>query len=124
MLMVFLLQAEYEEKIERVKNGARDCLSKVEIVDFPWPQALVVSIPPSTALPVLEIPLAVASSAGRCPGKTGMCSLGHTECQRRRGWEQHIPSFCERLELFKVENDGFVYCRVPVALKSWNSRMV
>ncbi|XP_032907978.1 E3 ubiquitin-protein ligase TTC3 isoform X2 [Catharus ustulatus] len=35
------VEAEYEEKIELVKNGARDCLSKVEIVDFPWPQALV-----------------------------------------------------------------------------------
>ncbi|XP_041255943.1 E3 ubiquitin-protein ligase TTC3 isoform X1 [Onychostruthus taczanowskii] len=32
------VEAEYEEKIELVKNGARNCLSKVEIVDFPWPQ--------------------------------------------------------------------------------------
>ncbi|OWK56560.1 E3 ubiquitin-protein ligase TTC3 [Lonchura striata] len=35
------VEAEYEEKIELVKNGARNCLSKVEIVDFPWPQGLV-----------------------------------------------------------------------------------
>ncbi|NXM18361.1 TTC3 ligase, partial [Ploceus nigricollis] len=31
------VEAEYEEKIELVKNGSRNCLSKVEIVDFPWP---------------------------------------------------------------------------------------
>ncbi|NXA77556.1 TTC3 ligase, partial [Thryothorus ludovicianus] len=31
------VEAEYEEKIELVKNGARNCLSKVEIVDFPCP---------------------------------------------------------------------------------------
>lgn len=84
MLMVFLLQAEYEEKIERVKNGARDCLSKVEIVDFPWPQALVVSIPPCTALPVLEIPPAVASSAGRCPGELE-CAALDTQSARGEG---------------------------------------
>ncbi|XP_056366168.1 E3 ubiquitin-protein ligase TTC3 isoform X2 [Oenanthe melanoleuca] len=35
------VEAEYEEKIELVKKGAQDCLSKVEIVDFPYPQALV-----------------------------------------------------------------------------------
>ncbi|RLW07523.1 hypothetical protein DV515_00003487, partial [Chloebia gouldiae] len=39
------VEAEYEEKMELVKKGARNCLSKVEIVDFPWPQGLVVSIP-------------------------------------------------------------------------------
>ncbi|XP_014111143.1 PREDICTED: E3 ubiquitin-protein ligase TTC3 isoform X1 [Pseudopodoces humilis] len=32
------VEAEYEEKIELVKKGARDCLSKVEVVDFPCPQ--------------------------------------------------------------------------------------
>ncbi|NXN82866.1 TTC3 ligase, partial [Bombycilla garrulus] len=31
------VEAEYEEKIELVKSGARNCLSKVEIVDFPVP---------------------------------------------------------------------------------------
>ncbi|NWV79267.1 TTC3 ligase, partial [Dasyornis broadbenti] len=31
------VEAEYEEKIELVKNGARNCLSKVEIVDVPSP---------------------------------------------------------------------------------------
>ncbi|NWV64734.1 TTC3 ligase, partial [Malurus elegans] len=31
------VEAEYEEKIEQVKNGARNCLSKVEIVDVPSP---------------------------------------------------------------------------------------
>ncbi|NWH86120.1 TTC3 ligase, partial [Aegithalos caudatus] len=31
------VEVEYEEKIELVKNGARECLSKVEIVDFPCP---------------------------------------------------------------------------------------
>ncbi|XP_037992049.1 E3 ubiquitin-protein ligase TTC3 [Motacilla alba alba] len=34
------VEAEYDEKIELVKNGARDCLSKVEVVDFPWPREL------------------------------------------------------------------------------------
>lgn len=43
--LVFLLQAEYDEKIELVKNGARNCLSKVEIVDVPYPQGVLVSIP-------------------------------------------------------------------------------
>ncbi|NXT71987.1 TTC3 ligase, partial [Chaetops frenatus] len=31
------VEAEYEEKIKLVKNSARNCLSKVEIVDFPCP---------------------------------------------------------------------------------------
>ncbi|NXJ23704.1 TTC3 ligase, partial [Dicrurus megarhynchus] len=31
------VEAEYDEKIELVKNGARNCLSKVEIVDVPYP---------------------------------------------------------------------------------------
>ncbi|NXU08831.1 TTC3 ligase, partial [Pardalotus punctatus] len=31
------VEAEYEEKMELVKNGARNCLSKVEIVDIPCP---------------------------------------------------------------------------------------
>ncbi|NWX29202.1 TTC3 ligase, partial [Notiomystis cincta] len=31
------VEAEYDEKIELVRNGARDCLSRVEIVDFPPP---------------------------------------------------------------------------------------
>ncbi|NXW69247.1 TTC3 ligase, partial [Hirundo rustica] len=31
------VEAEYEAKMELVRNGARDCLSKVEIVDFPSP---------------------------------------------------------------------------------------
>ncbi|NXT04793.1 TTC3 ligase, partial [Prunella fulvescens] len=31
------VEVEYEEKIELVKNGARGCLTKVEVVDFPWP---------------------------------------------------------------------------------------
>ncbi|NWV32144.1 TTC3 ligase, partial [Grantiella picta] len=31
------VEAEYEEKIELVKNGARNCLSEVEVVDFPCP---------------------------------------------------------------------------------------
>ncbi|XP_030919922.1 E3 ubiquitin-protein ligase TTC3 [Geospiza fortis] len=35
------VEAEYEEKIELVKKGARNCLRKVEIVDFPWPQGFV-----------------------------------------------------------------------------------
>ncbi|XP_063249276.1 E3 ubiquitin-protein ligase TTC3 isoform X5 [Prinia subflava] len=32
------VEAEYEEKIEQVTKGARNCLSKVEIVDFACPQ--------------------------------------------------------------------------------------
>ncbi|XP_059696120.1 E3 ubiquitin-protein ligase TTC3 isoform X2 [Haemorhous mexicanus] len=35
------VEAEYEEKIELVKKGNRSCLSKVEVVDFPWPQGFV-----------------------------------------------------------------------------------
>ncbi|CAN8197029.1 unnamed protein product [Coccothraustes coccothraustes] len=35
------VEAEYEEKMELVRKGARGCLSKVEIVDFPWPQGFV-----------------------------------------------------------------------------------
>ncbi|NWY36655.1 TTC3 ligase, partial [Sylvia atricapilla] len=31
------VEAEYEEKIELVRNGARNCLSKVETVDFLFP---------------------------------------------------------------------------------------
>ncbi|NWS30927.1 TTC3 ligase, partial [Polioptila caerulea] len=31
------VEAEYEEKIELVQNGARNCLRKVEIVDLPCP---------------------------------------------------------------------------------------
>ncbi|KAM4788965.1 E3 ubiquitin-protein ligase TTC3 isoform 1-T1 [Cyanocitta cristata] len=38
------VKAEYDEKIELVKNGARNCLSKVEIVDVPYPQG-VLTIP-------------------------------------------------------------------------------
>ncbi|KAL9820518.1 E3 ubiquitin-protein ligase TTC3-like isoform 2-T2 [Geothlypis trichas] len=39
------VEAEYEQKMEQVRRGARDCLSKVEIEDLPWPQGIVVSIP-------------------------------------------------------------------------------
>ncbi|XP_066170267.1 E3 ubiquitin-protein ligase TTC3 [Sylvia atricapilla] len=35
------VEAEYEEKIELVRNGARNCLSKVETVDFLFPQGFV-----------------------------------------------------------------------------------
>lgn len=71
-----------------------------------------------------------------------MCSLGHTKSQlslqpgdapEEKGMEmslgkareQHIPNSCERLKLFKVNASlSFVHRGVPVAPKSWDSRMV
>ncbi|XP_074389991.1 E3 ubiquitin-protein ligase TTC3 isoform X2 [Zonotrichia albicollis] len=35
------VEAEYEEKLEQVGKGARGCLSRVEVVDLPWPQGFV-----------------------------------------------------------------------------------
>ncbi|XP_072792022.1 E3 ubiquitin-protein ligase TTC3 isoform X4 [Taeniopygia guttata] len=75
------VEAEYEEKIELVKNGARNCLSKVEIVDFPWPQGLL-TMPgrPSVCDPAIvtyslapahpsALP-AFSSSDGKAPAQT------------------------------------------------------
>ncbi|KAM7066771.1 E3 ubiquitin-protein ligase TTC3 isoform 1-T1 [Acridotheres tristis] len=58
------VEAEYEEKMELVKNGARDCLSKVEIVDFPCPQALV-TIPGRS--PLCDPAIVTYSSASAHP---------------------------------------------------------
>uniref|UniRef100_A0A8C5IG89 RING-type domain-containing protein n=1 Tax=Junco hyemalis TaxID=40217 RepID=A0A8C5IG89_JUNHY len=35
------VEAEYEEKLQQVGQGARGCLSRVHVVDFPWPQGCV-----------------------------------------------------------------------------------
>uniref|UniRef100_U3JRL2 TTC3/DZIP3-like helical domain-containing protein n=1 Tax=Ficedula albicollis TaxID=59894 RepID=U3JRL2_FICAL len=58
------VEAEYEEKMELVKKGARDCLSKVEIVDFPYPQALV-TIPGRS--PMCDPAIVTYSSASAHP---------------------------------------------------------
>lgn len=41
---MFLLQTEYEEKIQMVKNGARNCLTKMETEDLPSPPSVLVCI--------------------------------------------------------------------------------
>ncbi|KFP96599.1 E3 ubiquitin-protein ligase TTC3, partial [Haliaeetus albicilla] len=38
------VKAEYEEKIQTVKNGVRNCLTKMETVDLPSPPSILVSI--------------------------------------------------------------------------------
>ncbi|NXJ46571.1 TTC3 ligase, partial [Spizaetus tyrannus] len=38
------VKAEYEEKIQTVKNGVRHCLTKMETVDLPSPPSVLVSI--------------------------------------------------------------------------------
>ncbi|NXW16459.1 TTC3 ligase, partial [Circaetus pectoralis] len=38
------VKAEYEEKIQIVKNGVRNCLTKMETVDLPSPPSVLVSI--------------------------------------------------------------------------------
>ncbi|XP_064262599.1 E3 ubiquitin-protein ligase TTC3 isoform X4 [Passer domesticus] len=58
------VEAEYEEKIELVKDGARDCLSKVEVEDFPWPQGLV-TMPGRP--PVCDPAIVTCSSAPALP---------------------------------------------------------
>ncbi|XP_066033263.1 E3 ubiquitin-protein ligase TTC3 isoform X2 [Chamaea fasciata] len=64
------VEAEYEEKIERVKNGARNCLSKVETVDFPFPQGFVA-----------------------IPGRLPMCDPAIVTCSLAPAHPSALPAF-------------------------------
>ncbi|XP_054484400.2 E3 ubiquitin-protein ligase TTC3 isoform X3 [Agelaius phoeniceus] len=58
------VEAEYEEKIEQVERGARGCLSRVEVVDLPWPQGFATM--PGRA-PVCDPAIVTYSSAPALP---------------------------------------------------------
>ncbi|KAM3677909.1 E3 ubiquitin-protein ligase TTC3 isoform 1-T1 [Ammospiza maritima maritima] len=58
------VEAEYEEKMELVRKGARGCLSRVEVVDFAWPQGFV-AMPPRA--PVCDPAIVTYSSAPAPP---------------------------------------------------------
>ncbi|XP_039911217.1 E3 ubiquitin-protein ligase TTC3 [Hirundo rustica] len=64
------VEAEYEAKMELVRNGARDCLSKVEIVDFPSPQGFVTT-----------------------PGRTPMCDPAVVTCASASALPGALPAF-------------------------------
>ncbi|XP_052650740.1 E3 ubiquitin-protein ligase TTC3 isoform X6 [Harpia harpyja] len=43
------VKAEYEEKIQTVKNGVRNCLTKMETVDLPSPPSVLAGVKPARA---------------------------------------------------------------------------
>ncbi|XP_069641235.1 E3 ubiquitin-protein ligase TTC3 isoform X6 [Haliaeetus albicilla] len=43
------VKAEYEEKIQTVKNGVRNCLTKMETVDLPSPPSILAGVKPAHA---------------------------------------------------------------------------
>ncbi|NXN72341.1 TTC3 ligase, partial [Himantopus himantopus] len=63
------VEAEYEEKIQTVKNGARNCLTKMETVDLPSPPSVLVSVVMYSSAPA-HPNLLPAFSSSEDPGPT------------------------------------------------------